>query len=68
MGAAGPARGNGETRGAKEAPRDASEPPAAVPPHQPAACYLDLWEAQLAATAAEGSQRSASGLASRRPA
>ena len=68
MGAAGPARGNGETRGAEEAPRDVSEPQAAVPPDQPAACYLDLWEAQLAAAAAEGSQRSAGGRASRRPA
>lgn len=64
--AAGPVRGNGEAASPKT-PRDATETPAAGPPHLPAARYLDLWEAQLAATAAEGEQGSA-GPRARRPA
>lgn len=66
MGTAGPPRGNGETP-SPERSRGASEPQSTVPPHQPAAHYLDLWEAQLAATAAEGGRNSA-GTRARRPA
>lgn len=66
VGTTGPARGNSEAS-SPERPRGESELPAAEPPHQTAAHYLDLWEAQLAATAAEGG-RSSTATRARRPA
>ena len=66
VGTTGPARGNDETPSPEHAP-GAAGPAEAVPPHQTAAHYLDLWEAQLAATAAEG-DRSSAGARARRPA
>lgn len=66
VGTTGPARGNDETPFPEHAP-GAAGPAEAEPPHQTAAHYLDLWEAQLAATATEGG-RSSTATRARRPA